>query len=40
MSRARLVALPCWPFDLSSLNELYRGKPVRSITVIPFEIFK
>ena len=21
-----LVALPCWPFELSPMNELYRGK--------------
>ena len=34
-----MVALPFWPFELSSLNELYRGKLVRSITLIPFEIF-
>ena len=36
---ARIVALPCWPFELSPLNELYRGKHVRSITLIPLEIF-
>ena len=36
---ARMAALPCWPFELSSLNELNRGKLVRSITLIPFEIF-
>ena len=34
MSRARMVALPCWPFGLSPLNELDRGKLVRSITLI------
>ena len=34
-----MVALPCWPFELSLLNELYKGKLVRSITFIPFEIF-
>ena len=39
VSRARMVALPCWPFELSLLNELYKGKLVRSITFIPFEIF-
>ena len=27
-----MVALPCWPFELSLLNELYKGKLVRSIT--------
>ena len=27
------------PFELFSLNELYRGKLVRSITLLPFEIF-
>ena len=32
MSCAKMVALRCWPFELSSLNELYRGKLVRSIT--------
>ena len=25
MLHARMVALPCWPFDLSPLNELYIG---------------
>ena len=39
MSRARMVALPCWPSELSSLNELYRGKLVCSITLIPFVIY-
>ena len=34
MSRARMVALLCWPFELSPLNELNRGKLVRSITLI------
>ena len=33
------VAPPCCPLELSLLNELYRGKLVRSITLIPFEIF-
>ena len=28
---------PDCPFQLSSLNELYRGKLLRSITFIPFE---
>ena len=32
MSHAIMVALPCWPFELSSLNEFYRGKLVRLIT--------
>ena len=27
------------PFELSPMNELYRGKLVRSITLIPLEIF-
>ena len=39
MSHARMVALPCWPFELSPLNELYREKLVRLITHIPIEIF-
>ena len=39
LSRARMVALHCPPFELSPLNELYRGKRVRSIAFIPFEIF-
>ena len=34
--RAIMVALPCCPFELSPLNELYRGKLVHSITLIPF----
>ena len=38
MSCAIMVALPCWPFDVSPLNELYRRKLERSITLIPFEI--
>ena len=33
MSHARRVALPCWPFELSPLNEFYRGKLVHSITL-------
>ena len=36
---ARMVAFPCWHFELSPLNELYRGKLVGSIMLIPFEIF-
>ena len=36
---ARMVALSGWPFKLSALNELYRGKLVCSMTLIPFEIF-
>ena len=39
MLHARMVALPCLPFELSPLNELYMGKLVRSITLIPFVIF-
>ena len=39
MSQSRMVDLPCWPFELSPLNELYKGKLVRSKTHIPFEIF-
>ena len=35
---ARRVAPHCWPFELSPLNEFYRGKLVRFITPIPFEI--
>ena len=31
MSNARMVAFPCWPFELFSLKELYRGKLVHSI---------
>ena len=33
-----LVAPPCCPFEFCPLNELYRGKLVRSITLIPFEM--
>ena len=39
VSSARMVAIPSCLFKLSSLNEMYRGKLVRSITLIPFEIF-
>ena len=39
MSCAKMVALPYWPFKLSPLNVLYSVKLVRSITLIPFEIF-
>ena len=35
-----LHALLCWPFELPPLNELYRGKLVLSIILIPFEIFR
>ena len=38
-SHSRMVALLCWSFGLSPLNELYSGKLVRSITLIHFEIF-
>ena len=34
MSRSKLVALPCWTFELSPLNQLYRGKLVRSIDIV------
>ena len=27
---ARMLDLPCWPFELSLLNELYRRKLARS----------
>ena len=36
---AKMVALPCCPFELSPLNELKNGKLVHSITLIAFEIF-
>ena len=36
---ARIVTPPRYPFELSPLNEPYRGKLVRSITLIPFESF-
>ena len=42
VSSARTSAPPpphCWPFELSPLSELYRGKLVRSITLKPFEFF-
>ena len=39
MSRTGIIALTCWPFEISPLNELYMGKLVRSITALPFEIF-
>ena len=39
MSHSRKVAPPFCPFVLSPLNELFRGKLVHSITLIPFEIF-
>ena len=40
MSHARMVAPPCWPFELSPLNEFYRGQLfVLFITLISFEIF-
>ena len=31
---ARMVAPPCYPFELSPLNELYKGKLVSTIIVI------
>ena len=36
VSRARMVAPPCCPFELSPLNLLKSGKLVHSITLIPF----
>ena len=39
VSGARMFAPPDCPFELSSLNELNRGKLVSSITFIPFEIY-
>ena len=35
----RVFALSCWPFELSPLKDLYRGKLMRPITLIPIEIF-
>ena len=40
MSHVRMVAPLCWPFELSPLNEFYRGQLVRFITLIHFEIFR
>ena len=31
-----MIAPPCCPFELSPLNELKRGKLLRSITLIPY----
>ena len=39
VSRARMVAPSYCNFELSHLNEHHRGKHVRSIALIPFEIF-
>ena len=39
MLGARMIALPCCPFELSPLNEHYRGKLVRTITLIPLRYF-
>ena len=33
VSRARMIAFPCFHFELSPLNDFYRGKLVRSITL-------
>ena len=38
VSCAIRAALPCWPFELSPLNVLYRGTLMCSITLVPFEI--
>ena len=40
--RARMVAPPCYPFELSPLNELYRGKLMSSlhvIVIIPYLLY-
>ena len=37
-SRARVAAPPCWPCELSHLNEFHRGKLVHSITLITLEL--
>ena len=37
--RLRMVALPFWPFELSPLNEFYKGKLVPSIAPYTYEIF-
>ena len=37
MSRAKMDAFTYWPFELSPLNELYRGKLVRLKILMPFE---
>ena len=34
--RARMGALPCWSFELSPFNEFYRGKLMRSKTLISY----
>ena len=39
VSRARMVSLPCWHFELSPWNKLYRGQFVRLITLIPSRYF-
>ena len=39
VSHAVMVVPPCCPFELSPLNELYMGKLVHPITLIPCEIF-
>ena len=33
------LALPCWPFDLLSLNEVYRRELMLSITLYPLRYF-
>ena len=38
-SHARMGAPPCCPFESSPKEELYREKLVRSITLLPFEMF-
>ena len=39
MLHAIMVAFPSWPFQLSPLNDLYSGKRVHSIILIPLKIF-
>ena len=39
VSRARVAAPPCWPCELSHLNEFYWGKLVYSKTLLTLELF-
>ena len=39
VSHARMVVPPCCSFELSPLNEVYRGKLVCSVTLLPYETF-
>ena len=36
MSHARMVTLPCWPFEFTPSNKLHSENLVRSITLVPF----